>query len=474
MILWAAIAMAPTAALFAIYGLLAMETAYSILHGVSSASLDLVSRLVSHHFTWGAETGYVGVSQILSQYYTKSLRMALHIACGGLVVLLGSSQFVPALRRRKSVLHRRLGMVVASAMFLSTCGALAYLASTPMQNIFSGPAFHIFLTGLALLALFLLSQAALAIASRDFRSHMIWMAACFSAYLTAPVLRLDWIIFGNLSAVSLQRANGSGGTFVLVQTLLLMLLWLTFVGDRDLPARRSIHAERSAVVGPGGRMFMAVLAALAACVALHEGVLAPAGLGLMARLRDPETVLPPQAMLWAAGTSIALWSSGSAWQAWLCGRVPKTSHLVASIVCGIAAIYVGTRESTASLDGFVNARFWMFLGATQLVVLALALTIKANSLGRNAWGLVATLMLWVPAGVALCAPLLCWLGATQYEAINGGATLILAGVVAIGVAKGMGAQVRWRPGAAAAIDEIDLLPSAPGGEGKTVRRLRAG
>ena len=442
---WATAAMAVAATFFAIYGLLAMETAVAILRGVSSVSLAVVSKLVSHGFTWGGETGYVDLAQILSQYYTKSFRMALHTACGGLVVLAGSSQFVPALRRHRPALHRGLGMVVASAMFLSTTGALVYLAGTPMHNIYSGPTFYIFLVGLAVLALFLLSQAALAIASRDFRSHMIWMAACFSAYLTAPVLRLDWIVFGTLSPASLPRANGSGGTFVEVQTMLLMLLWLTFVGDRDLPARRPVGHLLQAAGKPWSRAFMVTVAVVAGGVALHEGLLAPAGFGWMSQIRDQATVLPREATAWAAATLVALWSSVGAWEAWMQGRRPRASHLIASAISGAGAIWVGTQASTTSLDGFVNAIFWACIGVTQLVALALALTIKPNSLGRNAWGLVGTLILWLPAGTVLCAPFLSWFGATQYEAINAGATLAIGALVTTGVAKGMGAQVRWRP-----------------------------
>jgi hypothetical protein len=66
-------------------------------------------------------------------------RMVLHAAMGGLVISLGLTQFIPALRRRHPELNRHTGAVVASFMDLSTCGAMAYLSAASKDGIYSGP-----------------------------------------------------------------------------------------------------------------------------------------------------------------------------------------------------------------------------------------------------------------------------------------------------------------------------------------------
>jgi len=437
-----AIIMALAGLFFLGYGLTAMDTAVSILQGRIAVSLKLLAATVSHQFAWGSEAGYVDLKQILGQYYAHSYRMALHTAFGGLVISIGISQFIPALRRRHPVLHRRLGMVVATSMVLSTTGAILYLACSTLNSIYSGPTFFIFLVGLAFLALFAVSQAALALLSRDFRGHMTWMAIAFAAYMTAPLLRADWIVFGNVVPTTLQRINGSGGSFVVVQTLLLMLLWLTFVGDRDLPA--SINARQRACHWP--RAVLRLLAILSTVTVVHEGVLAPLGLGLIPGQRDVATILSPVAMLWAvASASAACWSL-NAWDAWISGKRPHMRFLFALALCGAGAILIGMRLPRQSLDGFIHAYFWIFLGSTQWVVLALALLVRPNSMGRNAWGLVSLFLLWLPGLVPVLIPALMHFGTTQYEAIIAGTTLAVGAMVTAAIVTSMGVAVRWRPG----------------------------
>lgn len=428
-------------AFFLGFGLLTLETAIAIARGVPSVSLAIMSAIVSHDFTWGGEAGYKDLAPILAQYYQKWGRMVLHTALGGVVVGLGVTQFIPALRRRHPLLHRRTGIVVASSMFLSTAGAVAYLASVTKDTIYSGPIFHVFLWGLAVLAMFLLVQAVLAILSRDFRSHMVWMAACFAAYISAPLLRLDWMVFGSLYSASLQRINASSATVVTVQGLLLMLLWLRFIGDADLPARAAADTSR------WPRSILRILGLLSAAVALHEGALASWGLGLGSSLRDTQTILPPGATLWGVTTALAaVWSLG-AWDAWVRGHAPSRRFIVALALSGFGAWWAGAQISNATLDGFAWSFFWQCFGAMQLIALALALMVRPNSLGRNAFGVVSLFLLWSPALTFVCAFALSQSDLSANEAIVASATLAIGGMGAAGVATAMGARLRFRPDA---------------------------
>lgn len=424
---------------FFAFGLLTLETAASIWRGVSYLTLTVLSVVVSPDFAWGGENGYAGLPQILSQYYAKSGRMVLHTAMGGIVVGIGITQFVPGLRRKHSTLHRRLGMVVASAMALSMAGALTYLASSRLDSIFSGPTFFVFLWGLALLALFALAQAALAILSRDFRSHMVWMAICFSTFLTAPFLRLDWVLLGLSMPMSLQRANAAIAPLVLVQTLLLMQLWLSFIGDGDLPAR--MPAPATALP----RSVLRTLAALTTLIALHEGLLAPLGWGLLSSQRDALTLLPLVGAVWAVATAVAASGSVNAWDDWMRGQRPSKVFLVATGLHGLSMVVVGSQVATRTLDGLTWSFLWQSLGVVELLVLVASLKIAPNSLGRNSWGLLGLSLLWTVAMVPLCAFLLARFGLSQSESVIAATTLVLGTMLCAAVGLGMGARLRALP-----------------------------
>ncbi len=412
--------------LFLAFGLMTLETALSIWRHEVYFALKLLDTLVSSDFTWGGEGGYAAVPQILSQYYAKSGRIVLHIALGGVVVGIGISQFIPALRRSRPALHRRLGIVVASAMALSMAGAIAYLVSARLDSIFSGPTFYMFLWGLALLALFTLLQAGLAIASRDFRSHMVWMGACFATFMTAPLLRMDWVLLGLWAPMSLQRANAAIAPMVLVQALLLVLLWLSLIGDKDLPARKPAGTAWLETRWP--RWVLQVMALMTVIVALLA-----------------VTVLPTSAWLWALPTAWAAWHSLDAWEDWTHGFAPQPSFLLALALSGCAAIWVGFDIATQTLDGFTWAFFWKCLGALQLLALLLAARIVPNSLGRNAWGAFSLFVLWAPAWM----PLLLWalegVGMSPYETLISSATLAIGGMCTAGVATALGAKLRRSP-----------------------------
>jgi hypothetical protein len=115
-------------------------------------------------------------------------------------------------------------------------GALGFLVHVPMKQGSSGVVFHL---GPWALTLLLLAQAVLAAWSRDFRSHMVWMALVFAALATAPMLRLDWVLLPHLwPQANHEMVNLASGLVVFLQALLVMALWLSLLGDRDLLAAR--------------------------------------------------------------------------------------------------------------------------------------------------------------------------------------------------------------------------------------------
>ena len=194
--------------------------------------------------------------------------MTLHILAGSTVLGLGFSQFLPGLRRRVPRLHRTLGGIVIVAMLLCIAGAMIRLGAEPPDATYSGPAFHGSLWFLALASLVTTTQAIFALVRRDYRQHMVWMAMAWSVFLTAPSLRVSVTALYRVYGGVHEHLNISAAAGAWVLTSLLMLLWLQFVGDSDLPARPS-----AATRWP--RPLLTAKAAVTVLFSLHEGVLAP-------------------------------------------------------------------------------------------------------------------------------------------------------------------------------------------------------
>ncbi len=358
---------------------------------------------------------------------------------GSVALGLGTLQFVPALRRRNPRLHRALGLAVWLATLASMAGALGFLATFSMTEDASGVAFQLGLWALALLTLVLLSQAVLAAWSHDYRSHMVWMATVMAALATAPMLRLDWVVFGQLWGGERHAVvNLATGTFLFLQTLWLMTVWLTWVGDRDLPTRPS---PTSAF--PMG--LVRLLAALSALGAVQEGLLAPHGFDLFASVRDARELLPQGATLWAIASVVAMIALPSAWRSALAGNVPSRLLSVSAAAAALGALAIGLDHDRSSMERFAIATFWAGYGIALLVALALAHLVPANSAGRNAWTLVLLASLWLPSqlyglllvGIAVGASFGAAMAAALFNSVGAAAV--------IGIATGFGARFRLRP-----------------------------
>lgn len=113
-----------------------------------------------------------------------------HITFGGLALLSGCTQFLPALRQKRLSLHRSLGKVyVASVMLGGTAGfGIAFAASAGMwaQMGFAGMAF---------LWLYTTAKAFLAVKKRDIAEHQNWMIRSYALCFSAVTLRLWMPLF---------------------------------------------------------------------------------------------------------------------------------------------------------------------------------------------------------------------------------------------------------------------------------------
>ncbi|MGR8921340.1 MAG: DUF2306 domain-containing protein, partial [Gammaproteobacteria bacterium] len=177
----------------AFYAVLAFDYFLSFSSGREGLWLSFFSALVGEEHALGA--GSVHVDQAAA-YRAGFDFMLMHTTMGAIGMALGPFQFMGGLRRRWPQAHRSAGKIYLVAVLLSMLGGLAYLATTPMQAVYSGAAFSVALIGLDLMVLLTGVLAYVAIRQRDVERHQSWMAYNFGLLLATPVLRLLWIAFG--------------------------------------------------------------------------------------------------------------------------------------------------------------------------------------------------------------------------------------------------------------------------------------
>ena len=419
-----------------LYAVLAVEHAFALASGRLDLATHLTARLTSDGFIFGS-----GSLRYIVPWYEKAAgRMGTHIGLGGIALGLGILQFVPSLRRRHPRLHRFAGLAVWIAVLASMIGAIGFLIFIPMRQGASGVVFHMGLWALDLLTLGLLYQAILAALARDFRSHMVWMSMVFAAIATAPMLRLDWVVFAHLwPQQGHEIINLATSTFVLLQTVTIMTLWLGWVGDRDLPARSS------SAISAWPQWVIVALSALSALAAIQESWLVRAGFDLFHSVRDARDVFPPGAILWSLTMLVGMALAPRAWRNALTGARPSIFTTVVIMGVALGSMAIGLEYDRASLVRVGISTFWTAYGLLLVTAIVLAHVIRPTSLGRNAWTLIAIALMWLPSQLLGLIVLGLSFGATFTEAMGAALVIGVGGLVVAGAATGFGAKLRWAP-----------------------------
>ena len=429
---WVGVALAAVSILFA---LLTIEHAIALAGGWLDLQTRVEAWLTSEAFIFGEGN----IRYTVPWYESALLRMTVHMALGGVALGLGVLQFFPSLRRRYPKWHRASGVVAWIATLLSMLGSLGFLAFVPMAKGSSGPAVHVGLWALTLLVLLLLWQAVLAAWSRDFRSHMIWMAMVFAGLATAPMLRIDWIVFFPvIGSYGHEQVNLAVSAFVFMQTLAIMALWLSVVGDRDLRAR-------PAGTSAWPRWLILLLCTLSVLGALQEGLLAPRGIGdPFGAWRGAGDRMSGAGVLWAIATIAAMLALPAAWRGALEGKPLSRTTSAAVAAVAIGAVGIGLDYDRGALARFGSAYFWLGYGVFVALALVFSHAIKPNSAGRNAWALIALAALWLPSQLNGLLALGLAVGTTFAESMAQALVNGVGGIIVAGIATGFGARLRWR------------------------------
>ena len=145
--------------------------------------------------------------------------LTIHVAGAATALLVGPFQFLPAVRRQRT-LHRWLGRTYASACIVGGCGGFAMAFGTT-----AGP---VATAGFGLLApiwIFATAQGWLTARARRFDEHRRWMIRSFALTFAAVTLRL-YLPIGAMAGLNFQQVYVATAWISWIPNLLLAELYL--------------------------------------------------------------------------------------------------------------------------------------------------------------------------------------------------------------------------------------------------------
>lgn len=202
-------------------------------------------------FVEGALAGRTG------PYQAHLLSMAFHTLTGALLMGLGPYLLWsrPRRRIRRHVVAGRLYLATALA---SMTGALVFLVNEPLTAAFTGPVFAL---GLWAMLVGTVSSALLgwvAALRHQIRLHVLWVCLNYGFLMSAPLLRLEWGLFGALGVgETLEEVSPQSAIHIVAVSTTLAVLGGLHLADRLRPQGVVLGGARAAtsstgwVSGPG-------------------------------------------------------------------------------------------------------------------------------------------------------------------------------------------------------------------------------
>lgn len=244
-------------ALAVVYGPMAVEYTWRFFDPDAPGLWDRTfAAVVDHDEAYGPGSIHT-VSE--AEYADNRLTMLFHTTTGGIAIVLFAAQFSARLRRNL-VRHRAIGRVAAGLALVGMAGAAAYLVAVGPDDTYDGPAFHVQLWALAFGTATGTVLGVTAARRRQIAMHQALMAYAFALLLTAPLLRVGYLVLGNAWPDTTQlETNLAGAAF--------LSTWAPFGAFLAARAQDRRHRRSSGIPAlPGRRLDLAVLVLAAAAV----------------------------------------------------------------------------------------------------------------------------------------------------------------------------------------------------------------
>jgi hypothetical protein len=118
-----------------------------------------------------------------------------HFVAGGVILALGSIQFISAIRARLPAAHRWVGRVYVSAAILAGVGGLSFIA---IRGTIGGPVMNLGFGIYGVLTVLCAIQAIRYARARQFDAHRVWALRLFALAIGSWLYRMDygfWYLF---------------------------------------------------------------------------------------------------------------------------------------------------------------------------------------------------------------------------------------------------------------------------------------
>lgn len=289
---------------------------------------NLTAKMTGTYYGFGSNGNSDPVRYYTSMEPVEKRVLSTHMVLGGALLILGVFQFTPAFRRKHRKAHRYIGGAYIVATYVMCFAAIYHMLHTGIENTYQGFAFHIQLWFLALSTLLCQTAAIYFIKKRNIALHLGFQIYTFTAFLSAPIQRYDWVFFGKIYP---HLTQGEVNNLVNILTFWQCLLigCVIFAWNRSSSPVRS----KPIVIAPQPRAlktFLTVAGILAGITALYMYVISP---GLSN---------------WTAAQTITPASTLAADSALYAGKSLQTA-LFGLAICGAVAsgIWLMVRDETA-------------------------------------------------------------------------------------------------------------------------------
>jgi uncharacterized membrane protein YozB (DUF420 family) len=204
---WAAIAL-----LCLLYGPMAMEYTWRLFHPGSPGLWDhTYAAIVDQSEAYGSGSIHDVQADI---YPAHRVILLFHTTAGGVAIMLFAAQFSARFRRNLRR-HRVVGRTAATIALVGMVGSFAYLISVGPADTFDGPGFYLQLWALGLGTFLSVSLGVVAAVKRQITMHQPLMALAFSLLLTAPLLRIGYLVLGRAWPETTQLETNLAGAAIL-------------------------------------------------------------------------------------------------------------------------------------------------------------------------------------------------------------------------------------------------------------------
>lgn len=133
--------------------------------------------------------------------------IAVHFLAGGIILVLGCLQLLPAVRNRYPMVHRISGRVYVLACLLAAVGGLIFIA---LKGTIGGLVMDIGFTGYGLLMFLAAVQTARYARKKQFDRHRAWALRLFALAIGSWLYRMDYGFYIGFGGRSGHTENFTG------------------------------------------------------------------------------------------------------------------------------------------------------------------------------------------------------------------------------------------------------------------------